>query len=225
MIIAFISLFGPDLLIVVCAILLVLVIVSFAARNRVVPLVIKRWYASNTPNPTGHYVVIVGRREGLVSWILALVGIDATTSITVSGARIEFEEASLSGRTKRLIPLTSVCSTLYGYAKPWKKALIIMFIVGALVVFGSGLFSGQSPGFGSFVLGLLLGFGAGALHYVLNRQFTLGFVEDSGVVSSIRFKRSIVENQEINEVQASYVSEVTQALIESTKLSLVAPRT
>ena len=206
---------GPDLLVLLF--IVALVGLPFYARNRTVPLVIKTWRASDSPDSAGHYIVILGRREGIISWLLALLRVDATTSITVSAVRIEFEEASLSGRTKRLIPLSSVCSTIYGYTKPWKKALLILVLVSMAVIFGSVAVTHDSPGIGSVLLGLLVGFGLAFLYYFLNRQFTLGFVEDSGVLSAIQFKRSVVENQDINEVQASYVSQVTQALIENSR--------
>ncbi len=43
---------------------------------------------------------------------------------------------------------------------------------------------------------------------------TIGFVEDSGWRYGIQFKRSVIENQDINEAQARYVCELIQALIE-----------
>jgi hypothetical protein len=56
--------------------------------------------------------------------------------------------------------------------------------------------------------------GIAALLYFLNRTLTLGFVEISGVISSIRFKRSVIENIDIDQEQSRRVCELTEALID-----------
>ncbi|MBL9133922.1 MAG: hypothetical protein JNG86_22105 [Verrucomicrobiaceae bacterium] len=210
---------GPSELIILAVV--VISVLSQLSKNRMVTLVITKWRATNTADATdGCFVVIVGRREGIISWLLSLLGIDATSSVRVSDSRIEFEEASLSGRLKRLIPLNSVCSTLYGYTKPWKKGLLIAALLfGACFFLAGAMGDGRSPNVmvlvGGFVVSVLLGI----LYYHLNKQFTLGFVEDSGVMSAIQFKRSVIENQDINETQAAYVSQLVQVLIENSKIS------
>ena len=40
-------------------------------------------------------------------------------------------------------------------------------------------------------------------------------VENSGVLNLIEFKRSVIENKEINEAQVGYVCQVIQYLIEA----------
>jgi len=56
---------------------------------------------------------------------------------------------------------------------------------------------------------------AALLYYFLNRTLTLGFVEASGVISGIRFKRSVIENLDINQEQAKRVCVIVQRLIEA----------
>ena len=66
------------------AIMMVVILVSVASalsRNRVVTLVITKWHAINSPGEDGLFVRISGRREGIVSWLLSLLGIDATTTL------------------------------------------------------------------------------------------------------------------------------------------------
>ncbi len=184
--------------------------------------VIKSWRASDQPDVHTNYVSIVGRREGLISWALALFGIDPTVSIKVGDNRIEFSEASLSGSVRRLIPLPSVCSTVYGYHKPWKKALgfaiFLIWIISSVASSVTGVFS-----FGGLFVGILIGALVGLLYFFLNRTLTLGFVEHSGVLSAIQFKRSVVENQDINEAQAGYVCQVVQFLVENRQQALLTP--
>jgi len=181
-------------------------------------LVLKAWKVNNRPvDADDNYVLISGRRSGLVSWFLSLVGVDPTTTIKIGIKRIEFQESSLSGTNNRMIPLRGVCSTYFGYHKPWKQALaIFVFLMVLSISLSSMLMEMGSAGTGAaiFMVGTLIGLIVGFIYYFLNRTLTLGFVENSGVISGIRFKRSVIENIDVNETQACFVCELTQELIE-----------
>jgi len=187
-------------------------------------LVIKEWKASNQPmDSDGNYVRVVGRAGGLISWFLALLKVDPTTSIRVSKNRVEFSSASLSGTGHRMIPIGNVCSTYYGYHKPWKAALLIFFIFGFLINIPGGIASlGNNTALSVIgsLFGIVVAVGIALLYYFLNRALTLGFVEHSGVISAIKFKRSVIENVDVNEGQARYICEVTQFLIEASRSPL-----
>lgn len=182
-------------------------------------LVIKAWRADTKPiDKENNYVNIVGRESGLIAWILSLTGIDITTRLLVGIDRIEFSIVSLAGTETRLIPLECVCSSYYGYYKPWKVAV---FIVALFMSFGTAIGMGAigdrpfDSAFTSFMLAT--GFGAivALVYYFLNRTLTLGFVEHSGVVNGIEFKRSVIENKDINQEQGASVCVIVQRLIES----------
>ena len=186
--------------------------------------VIKSWRASDRPDAQNNFVSITGRREGIASWLLSILGIDPTVSITVSENRIEFAEGSLSGNVRRLIPFSGVCSTLYGYHKPWKKALLVWLLLTPLLSTGFSLLGlsvhelhavsdPNSPL--TIILSQLLTLIITGIYYFLNISLTIGFVENSGVINLIEFKRSVIENKEINEAQVGYVCQVIQYLIEA----------
>lgn len=181
-------------------------------------LVLKQWMAHKEPvDRSGNYIVITGRESGLIAWFLALVGVDPTTTIKVSLKRVEFRSSSLSGTNNRIIPLQGVCSTYYGYHKPWKKALGI-FVVLMWLFISVGSAPSQTgaagSGYGISILGTLVSILVALIYYFLNRTLTFGFVEISGVISGIMFKRSVIENIDVNEDQARFVCELTQAIIE-----------
>ncbi len=173
-------------------------------------LVIKAWKVGEQPiDDKGNHISITGREGGLIAWFLSKVNIDPTTTIRVGAERLEFSSASLSGTQSRLIPLQGICSTYYGYHKPWKAALGIA---------GLSLFMGSSMMARSFSAGLvvmLIGWAIAAVIYFLNRTLTLGFIENSGVVNGIQFKRSVIENLDITQEQARQVCELMQKLIEA----------
>ena len=96
----------------------------------------------------------------------------------------------------------------YGYHKPWKSAL------GILIFF---LWIGVSLSDYSlwpFIALTLIGGIISGVYYFLNRKLTLGFIENSGVVVGIRFKRSVIENIDINQSEARHVCKLAQDLIE-----------
>lgn len=172
--------------------------------------VIKSWKASPAQaDASGRYVEIVGRAGGLLSWALAQLTIDPTVSFVVLENKILFERGSMAGSTKRVIPMSKISSSFYGYTKPWREALIIGFVCGMLT-------------FWMLFLGAL----AGVLYYVLNKTLTIGVVEDSGVESSIAFKQSVIEGQKIDEAQARVVCEIIEAKLarqQTVRPSLVPP--
>lgn len=182
-------------------------------------LVIKLWQADTRPvDSDNNYVSITGRESGLIAWFFALVGIDATTRLRVGIERIEFYSSSLAGTNTTLIPLASVSSTYFGFYKPWKPALaifILILFVGASI--SSALIDSRAAGNGIAVLLITLAFASmcAFLYYYLNRILTLGFVEFSGLVHGIKFKRSIIENVDIDEKKAESVCMIVQKLIES----------
>jgi len=182
-------------------------------------LVIKAWQVDSKPiDQYQNFVRISGRKGGLVAWVLSLMGIDPVTTIRVGLDRIEFKSASLAGIESRLIPLQSICSSYYGYHKPWKQALsmwVAFVLVGTSMASAIAEGRGQSAGLMPLLASAATGLVAALLYYFLNRTLTLGFVEDSGVINGIRFKRSMIENLDINQQQAKRVCIVVQRLIEA----------
>lgn len=202
------------------------ILLAFQARltkTDKIKLVVSRWYASNQPDHAENYVVVEGRSEGIISWVLTLMGVDAASGIWISESAVHFRSNSLSGPKLKIIPFTSVSAILYEYHKPWISALFLQalffnFAFGPVALVYNSLgfpVSLTSPPETLLWLSLLIGIIAALIYYILNRKLTLGFVEHSGAVSMIQFKRSVIENQEINEEQASYVCLLVQRLIEN----------
>ena len=160
--------------------------------------VIKRWQITSQPtDESKNYVVVEGRAGGLISWLLSLVQISPIVKMEINANRILFNQGSLEGSSSRIIPLENISSTYYGYTKPWKEALILGIALGV-----------PTLGIGAIVV---------VIYYFLNKHLTVGFVEVSGVVNAIAFKRSVIEGQNIDENQARVVAEVTQQLIDARK--------
>jgi hypothetical protein len=160
----------------------------------VAAFVIKSWRAGLEPGPNGAYVEIAGRHPGLFGWLLNLVGIAPTVNLYVTAEKIQFTRGSLEGTTSFVTPLENTCSTVYGYHKPWKEALLIAI-----------LFLGVCG------LGLILG----PLYYFLNKTITVGFTDVGGRLTHINFKRSVIEGQSIGADEAAHVCSVIEALVDA----------
>ena len=157
---------------------------------------IKSWSATETPGADGSYISIVGRQEGLVSWLLSLMGIDATTTLRIDRDTVYFEAGSLAGFQQRVIPLANLSSAYFGYTKPWQAAVLLGVMLMPL-----------------FFIGLIVG----PLYYILNKKLSLGVIEVSGVMSGIEFKRSVIEGQNINEVESRRVIAIIQNLMTNSR--------
>lgn len=169
--------------------------------------VVKSWKATSNPAPGEPNIVIVARDSGLMSFVLSIVGIDATATLQISSRHVFYEEGSLSGFKRTFVPLEHVAHTFYGRIKPWKK---------------SGFFIALSIGLGGMLQGafgmllLLVGVALSLLYYFLNRTLSIGVCDMSGKLIELAFGRSLLEGQEIDEKAAENVMRIIEHLIKPT---------
>jgi uncharacterized membrane protein YagU involved in acid resistance len=169
--------------------------------------VIKSLYVSEqTPGANGNYIHIAGRASGFVAWLLSSMGISPTVELSLKTNKILFSEGSLFGFRESHTPLEKICSTYYGYKKPWMEALIIGFIVCSvcLVIL--------EPNYK--YLGLVGGIVAGILIYYLNKTLMFGFSASSGEKHEIHFKPSVIEGKNIDEASVAEICRIIQDRIE-----------
>lgn len=183
-------------------------------------LVLRSWKVGQTPvDKENNYISISGRESGLIAWFFTILGVTPTCTVKMGANRMEFVVSSLSGIDRRIIPLESICSTHYGYYRPiWRAiAVFMLFIATTYFVVASMRAMEVGPGWVALTLVfcVLLTLIIPLVYYFLNRAFTLGVVETSGVTGGIRFKRSVIEGEDIEETKTAFASELMQALIEA----------
>ena len=189
-------------------------------------LVIRNWKANESAiNDRGHRILIEGREGGLLTWLLQLVRIEPVTRLHVSAERLELEKSSLSGKEHVFVPLEHVCHCYYGYHKPWKNALLIWFlnwyllsmvlpILAALITSDRHEMGGSSMLF-SRTLAFLFATGLAFLYYILSKSFLIGIETESGKKYELCFRRSLIENQQIDADEAAYVAELLDFLCDA----------
>lgn len=150
-------------------------------------------------NPEGEeYVHIVARKAGLISWLLTMIGVDATTIFRVYANRIEFQEGSLSGQIQTVLPLRSVSIATCGYMKPILLLVFtIIFIFAAIPTFGITLIFA--------VLCLIF--------YFLNKNLLISVVSNSSWPVMICFKRSVIEGVKVEYEQAQQAIQIINQLL------------
>ena len=152
-------------------------------------------------NPEGPcYVKLVGRKAGLVDWLLTRIGINTTTTLEVFEDRIEYSYGSLSGRVLEVIPLSKTSNLLCGYFKP-VIFLILAFIslIAAFATFGLTL-----------ILTALFVF-----FYYFRKSVLISIIPNSGSSATVAFKRSLIENQNITEEEAQQIIQLISNLVEN----------
>ena len=191
---------------------------NFAALLGPAALVTKEFKVENNPSD-GLYVRIVGRKAGLIAWILTLIGVDTTTVFEVYSDKLIYRNSSLSGQLTTIFPISSICTTSSGFFKP-----ILFIIIGAFFFF-MGLLSslgGMMAIAAAGVRGLagclptiilwLLAAGSIAL-YFFQKVLLISVGNNGGAIAAVAFKRSIIEGIEITENNAQHVVELINYLV------------
>lgn len=157
-------------------------------------LVLKHWKVMGQPQPQEQPMIsIEGRQPGFIAFLLNLVGLDPTTKMDISSQAVYFTGSSVRGQNVRVIPLTNVTSTYYGYEKPVE----LLFMAGILAI---------------SVVGLLV-FWIPLVFYFLQKALTIAIVEQSGVISAIRFKSSVIEGVKVDQNECARVNALIRDLL------------
>lgn len=156
-------------------------------------LVLRRFHIDENANDIN--VEIVGRASGVTAWLLTVMGLDAETKLTVHKSKIVFKNASLSGELHQVVPMASISSTHCGYSKP----ISLLFI--GIFLFIGGLLGSK------IILGLIIG-GIFILLYFLSKKTSIVLETSGGLQLCLSFKRSVIENVDIDLEQALNVIKI-----------------
>lgn len=139
------------------------------------------------------FVVIEGRKPGLLAWFLTQMGIDATSSLRVKPSAVEFRQGSLRGEEALTIPARAISAVEMGALKS-----VEYLVVAALIFFvcmgGAGWASLQrgideSVKTALVIAGLVLP-AVLAVAYFMDRKIVVGLETAGGTRRSISFRSS-----------------------------------
>ena len=139
-------------------------------------------------------VRVVGRAQGLISFILTIMGLSDQTHFELFEDRIFYRSNSLSLQIVNTVMLDHVNYTICTLYQP-----IWILIFGGLLLIAS-FFSLLAVAFvgslAAFIFGMLAVFSA--YFFWTNRFLVMGIKTSSGDIFGIVFKRSIIENIEVD---------------------------
>jgi len=164
------------------------------------PLVLQRFEVNAQ---TGH-VTIVGRKPGLIGFFLTAMGLDASTLLQASPHEIRVRRASVFGETLDVFPSPNIASASCGYLKPF-QLLISAAIMVLLIPFMAVQQAPVPAAVNGVLLVLALIF---VVAYFLSKTLYIA-VQTSGTGGAvIAFKRSLIENVQVDIEQAREVISV-----------------
>ncbi len=139
---------------------------------------------------------VEGRRGGLISYLLTLIGLDSTCTFRATPQYVEWVDSSLFGKTHAMVPLQHVACVWGGVTRP----LLLLFFAGyfflnaflSLITFGVHL--------ESFVLCLLLVVAAGVsiVFYFLKQRFFVVIRSEAGPEIAFSMTPSVLEGQTVD---------------------------
>jgi hypothetical protein len=180
-------------------IIIVIILEAVIGRNRWGPVLVLKKFRLNENED--EFLKIEGRASGILSWILALCGIDPVTSLSCNKQAIKFEETAIRHGKKTLnIPLVAITGVSAGINKPFGLLVFgIVFILGGIIgALPLPSYGGSGGKIGVLILGLIIG----AIFIILYslKKTMLFSIYNGGdkPIATIRIKKSIIEGQSID---------------------------
>lgn len=135
-------------------------------------------------------VLLVGRKSGIVGWIMTLAGISAETTFRVSKKDILICDTFLSGSSESLLTLKGgVASVHCAIHKPIGFIILaILFVVAGVCWY---VFASDGT-LGAILAGVLLG-GLMLVFYRYNKRFCIKVQSTGGAIFGMNFRASQIE--------------------------------
>ena len=139
-------------------------------------------------------VRVVGRAQGLISFVLTILGLSDQTHFELFEDRIFYRSNSLSLQIVNTVMLDHVNYTICTLYQPiWTLIIGGLLLIASFFSLLAVAFVGSLP---AFVFGMLAVFSA--YFFWTNRFLVMGIRTSSGDTLGIVFKRSIIENIEVD---------------------------
>lgn len=166
-----------------------------ALGGRTTKLVLKKLVAHEAATPeTRPIIELVGRQQGIISFLLTLVGISPITDFRLTPDELCCNSTSLFGRQNQAVPLRAISSVAAGVRKP----ISYLFVAFALLIVGvfGGLGVLWNEGLYKFLLTLVVCGSLAALFlwlYAINKRFFISIYTQGGPPILLSLKPNVIE--------------------------------
>lgn len=193
---------APEMLILGVPAVLVILLIARRLANRGVsvsgPALVLTQFDTNPSDPKT-LLNLVGRPEGIVGWFLSTIGLDITTTLSITQDFVYTNQSSLSGRLRQTAPVHNIASTHCGYS----MNLFLIFLA-VLALFGSLIAAATFRTIWPLPVGIFVA-SVFVVGFFLSRCLVIAFETSGGMVLGVRFKRGLIENVPVGIEQLSEV--------------------
>jgi hypothetical protein len=186
---------------VIVGMIIILSFARFFMQRNVSSMVLKKFSLNQNPDD-GNFVSIIGRKSGLLSWLLTLIGLDPQVEFIVATKDLRFYNKSLFGEKNIVMTLKNVSHINCEYSRPF---WYLVFAILSLIMFLIGD-SGIALGF--LVIAIIL-----LLVFYFNKSITIMVETFGGAIYKVKFKPSLIENVNVNLDKARKVVELINSQI------------
>lgn len=183
-------------------------------------LVLRRFHASDIPIG-GQYVLIVGRKSGIIDWLFTMLGLSDEFAFRVTERAVEISTTSFSGKVHTHIPLTKIASSSCGYQKSVPALLFGSMLTGfafSSLLAALGIINwsiGSSESIGLMLVSALASVFC-FVYFVLNKELILTVESAGGLSTGLLFKPSVIENISVDMAQAQRITDIiNEAMVKS----------
>ncbi len=166
-----------------------------ALGSRTTKLVLKKLVAHDAATAEARSVIeLTGRQQGIISFLLTLVGVSPITDFTLTPDELCCNSTSLFGRQNQSVPLRAISSVAAGVRKP----ISYLFVAFAFLIVGvfGGLGVLWNEGLYRFLLTLLVCGSLAALFlwlYAINKRFFVSIYTQGGPPILLSLKPNVIE--------------------------------
>jgi len=193
-------------------------VIIWRARAKGQTLVLRKFTLRHEPGAREEPVIeIIGRRGGVIAFILTLLGLDPQTVFTVNCSEIECRSTSLGGQVSVFVPISRVASVTAGVVKP------IGYLIMAALVTIAGLLIGVEARDGAvFAIALLVAI-AFCVVYFISKMVLIGVSSNAGPEILLFFRPSVLEAQPVDVRKAIQTVETIREFVAAASASAPQP--
>ncbi len=209
----------PVLQLALLLIVFVALVEWWRLRNTGPALVLRKFRLDR--EDAGEFIYILGRRSGILAWVLSIFGLTAQTSFSVTNDEVVRETVGPWGFESQYAPLAEITASRCSYYRAfWVLILSLAFYLYGL--FSLALAMSKSEDYTrqralaevSYTLWACLILGTLCyVWYVLSKRVLVSVVARGGVGLGISFKRSVIENVAVELKKAVEATDLMNARI------------
>jgi len=182
--------------------LLAVALMEFWRLRRAGPNLVLREFRVGTDSTAGEFLYILGRRSGIVAWVLTLFGLEVQTSLSVTDDEVTLERVGPRGFTYSYAPLAEISASHCSYYRAF-GALVLSLAFYAYGLWNllrnmpaptdydrqTQLASASATLWACLILGTVC-----YVWYALSKRVLISVIANGEVTLGISFKRSVIEN-------------------------------